>query len=321
MSKEIGGYLGLEEFFGREYHADLLALNTGRNALVYLLKARQVKKLYIPTFLCDCVERVCIREGFAYEKYSVGADFLPRFSGMPGEGEWVYVVNYYGQVSDEALLAMQKKWGRILVDHVQDFFRKPLPGVDTLYSCRKFFGVADGAYLSSDAVLALEKDASRDRMAHVLGRFETTGSQYYGAFQASDESLYDLPLREMSPVTQNLLRGVDYDRVCHRRTENYKTLAGILGGQNKLQPVLTAGPYCYPFYCEKGMAVKKALAAQKLYVPTLWPNVAEDALATETEKDMACNILPLPCDQRYDAADMQRLAEAVLTCMTEVTSK
>lgn len=317
MSKEIGGYLGLEEFSGREYHADLLALNTGRNALAYLLKARQVKKLYIPAFLCDCVERVCIREGFAYEKYSVGADFLPLFSGTPGEGEWVYVVNYYGQLSDEALRAMQKKWERVIVDHVQDFFRKPLPGVDTLYSCRKFFGVADGAYLSTDAVLELEGDASRDRMTHVLGRFETTGSQYYSAFQESDEAFYGLPLRKMSPITQNLLRGVDYDRVKNRRTENWEVLDSLLGEHNLLKPRLTPGPYCYPFYCENGMAVKKALAAQKLYVPTLWPNVAEDALATAQEKDYAANILPLPCDQRYDAQDMRRLAEAI----RKVTSK
>jgi len=318
MSKEIGGYLGLEAFSGREYHADLLALNTGRNALAYLLKARQVKKLYIPALLCDCVEQVCIREGFAYEKYHVGADFLPLFSGMPGEGEWMYVVNYYGQVSDDTLLALQKRWKRVIVDHVQDFFRKPLPGIDTLYSCRKFFGVADGAYLSTDCVLEVETDSSRDRMTHVLGRFETTGAEFYSAFQQSDESFYALPLRKMSPITQNLLRGVDYDLVKNKRTENFAILDRLLGSRNRLRPMQTPGPYCYPFYCEDGMAVKKALAGQKLYIPTLWPNVLQDGAASETEKDLAQNILPLPCDQRYDGEDMRRLAEAVIA---EETSK
>ena len=176
---EIGGYFGLEAFHGLEYHDGLVALNTARNALAYVLKARNIQKLYIPTFLCDCVEQVCIREGYAYEKYSIGPDFLPRFAGSLGEGEWLYVVNYYGQLSDQTLLGLQKQFGRIIVDHVQDFFRKPLPGVDTLYSCRKFFGVADGAYLATDSTLALPRDESRQRMEHVLGRFETGGSAFF----------------------------------------------------------------------------------------------------------------------------------------------
>ena len=164
QSREIGGYFGLETFSGTEYHGNLIGLNTARNALAYLLKARGIKKLYIPAFLCDCVEQVCIREGFFYEKYSIDADFLPLFSKSLGEGEWLYVVNYYGQLSDTLLLQMKQRWDRIIVDHVQDFFRRPLPGVDTLYSCRKFLGVADGAYLATDTQLDVTQDASRDRM-------------------------------------------------------------------------------------------------------------------------------------------------------------
>lgn len=312
---EIGGYFGLEKFSGAEYHGDLIAVNTGRNALAYVLKARRIKKLYIPAFLCDCVERLCIREGFAYEKYNIGEDFMPLFSGTLGEGEWVYVVNYYGQISDAMLLQLQKRWGRIIVDHVQDFFRKPLPGIDTIYSCRKFLGVADGAYLATDAKLGLEPDASRNRMEHVLGRFETSGSQYFSIFQENDEALYDLPLRQMSPLTRNLLRAVDYDYVQKRRTENFSVLAKLLGGQNALKPVAVQGAYCYPFLCTNGMTVKKRLVQQKIYVPTLWPNVIEDPAATEIEQSMAENILPLPCDQRYGAADMQYMAQAVLKAM------
>ena len=317
VSHEIGGYFGLEEFTGKEYHENLIGVNTARNALACVLQARQVKKLYIPAFLCDCVERVCQREGFAYEKYNVGADFMPLFDGVPGEGEWVYVVNYYGQIPDTSLQTMQAKWGRILVDHVQDFFRKPLPGVDTVYSCRKFFGVPDGAYLATDAPCPLQPDFSRHRMEHVLGRFETTGSQYFSVFQENDEQLYDLPVGQMSPITRNLLRAVDYAQVEKKRTENFSLLAQLLGGRNRITPVCVPGAYCYPFYCEDGMAVKKLLAQQKIYVATLWPNVLEDPAATDTERAMARNILPLPCDQRYTEQDMRRMAELINAILSQ----
>ena len=67
----------------------------------------------------------------------------------------------------------------------------------------------------------------------------------------------------------------------------------------------------YPFYCENGLAIKKALAKKGIYIPTLWPNVLdfEDCFL---EKDYVENILPLPCDQRYRDADMQRLISEVL---------
>ena len=53
--REIGGYFGLETFSGEEYYTDLLRLNSARNAMRYLLRARQIRKLYIPYNLCGCI--------------------------------------------------------------------------------------------------------------------------------------------------------------------------------------------------------------------------------------------------------------------------
>ena len=55
MIKEIGGYLEFEKFNGKEYYSRLLAVNNARNALLYLLRVRKIKKIYIPYFLCDSV--------------------------------------------------------------------------------------------------------------------------------------------------------------------------------------------------------------------------------------------------------------------------
>ena len=314
--KEIGGYFGLEQFSGKPYHSGLAAVNSGRNALLYILKARGYRKLYIPRFLCDTVSQLCKREGIAYEEYGITPEFLPAFHGTPGPEEAVYIVNFYGQLPDTLLLQLQAQWGRIIVDNVQDFFRKPLAGVDTVYSCRKFFGVPDGGYAACEgAALSLEPDASRDRMTHILGRFEVSGSAYYSDFQANDEGFYPLPLREMSPLTQNLLRAVDYDAIRKARSTNYALLEKALGKENRLHLTAPDGPYCYPFYCQNGMAVKRALAQNKIYVPTLWPNVPENPAATPLEVDYAKNILPLPCDQRYTEDDMKRIVEEIQLCM------
>jgi len=310
--KEIGGYFELERFAGMEYHADLLALNNGRCALLYLLKARKIRKLYIPYFLCDSVSNLCDRYGFSYECYSISRDFLPVFSRPLVDGEWLYIVNFYGQISNDNLVGLQEEHGNVIFDNIHAFFQKPVPGIDTLYSCRKFFGVPDGGYLSTDAVLEeeLEQDMSGDRMRHVLGRFEGSASDYYADFKGNDYSFAALPLRSMSELTHNLLRAIDYDAVRKKRNENYKYLADALGVRNPLPLTMPDGPYAYPFYCEDGMALKRKLAEQKIYVATLWPNVLE--LGDTLEKDYAENILPLPCDQRYGEEDMAWMVRAII---------
>lgn len=308
---EIGGYFGLEHFDAEDYYPQLKKLNTARNALWYLIKARNIQKLYIPYYLCDAVSDLCDRVGCAYEYYAVDAHFLPMLDAVP-EDAYVYIVNYFGQLDDGQVYGYQKRYGQIILDNVQAFFREPLPGIDTIYSCRKFFGVPDGAYLATDAQLreSLPVDISRDRMTHVLGRYEQSASAYYEAFKSNDESFYGMELRRMSALTENLLRAIHYDVVKERRNSNYRTLEKLLGRQNTLQLKMPEGPYCYPFYCENGGNVRGALAKHKIYVPTLWPNVLDmdDPVAC----DYAANILPLPCDQRYTEADMQVLAEALL---------
>ena len=132
--KEIGGYFELEQFAGNAYHEDLLALNNGRCALLYLLKARNIQKLYIPYFLCDSVSNLCERYGYQYEYYHIDRNFCPIFDKTLMAGEWLYIVNFYGQISNRQLLEMRERYKNIIFDNIHAFFQKPVPGVDTVYS-------------------------------------------------------------------------------------------------------------------------------------------------------------------------------------------
>ena len=43
MKQEIGGYLELEVFHGKEYYPDLVKVNLGRTALCWLLESRKIE--------------------------------------------------------------------------------------------------------------------------------------------------------------------------------------------------------------------------------------------------------------------------------------
>ena len=93
-----------------------------------------------------------------------------------------------------------------------------------------------------------------------------------------------------------------------------RNIQTVSAKQSLAQPLVKAGVYAFlmvmalivlfPFYWMI-ISSLKSLSEYKLNVPTLWPNVLD--LEDSLEKDFAENILPLPCDQRYDAEDMEMI--------------
>lgn len=311
--KEIGGYFELDKLKANngEYYSNLIALNTARNALVYLVKAKKIKKIYIPFFLCDSVSLVCDREHIEYECYHTDENLHPILNITLKYNEYIYIVNFYGQLSNERILELKNEYTRVIVDNIHAFFQAPITGIDTIYSCRKFFGVPDGAYLATESLLndELPIDNSSGRTKHLEGRAKDGATAHYAEFKANDASFKQLPLMKMSTYTHNLLSELDYIKIKEIRESNYLYLHNVLGKNNKLSLRLPEGPYAYPFYCENGMALKKKLAENNIYVATLWPNVLN--LDGTIEKDYAENILPLPCDQRYSKEDMEYICRTI----------
>jgi len=309
--KEIGGYFGLEKYSGRPYHTKALELNSARGGLLYLIKARRIKKLYIPRYICGSVVDTCNGE-CEYAFYPISDDFQPILNRRPNINEYVYIVNYYGRLTDATIKQFKEYYGNIIVDNVQAFFRKPIVNVDTLYSCRKFFGVPDGAYLYTDAILneVLMQDYSASRIGHLIGRLEHTASEYYPIFKKNDESLKSEGVKVMSKLTKNLLCGIDYDYVRRKRNENYTLLAKELDDLNSLKPMPIDGPFAYPLYCKNGPEARRILAKKKIYIPMYWPDMP-DGPSDPVGSDYASNILPLPCDQRYCAEEIKIVVENV----------
>lgn len=311
--KEIGGYLELEEMSGEEYYPDLIKLNLGRNALVFALEQLHIRKLWLPLLLCDSVTSVCKNSKIELAWYHIQKDFSPALPLKKMDtGEYLYLVNYYGQFSQERLLELQNIYGNILLDNTHAFFQKPLGTIPVLYSCRKFFGLPDGAYLSlgqqdHSTIDILPEDSSAERMQHILGRYEHSASEYYSSMLNTAHNLCSEPVKRMSRLTQNLLKGIDYQRVCNIRNANYATLSEVLDSENQLTLIPQTGPFVYPLYCRDGIRMRKRLAEEKIFVPTYWSNVIQEMPEKSLEYDYAANILPLPCDQRYGTEEMERI--------------
>lgn len=312
--REIGGYIELDTYHLSMLHEDAIALNCGRNALAYLLRARNIKRLWIPRFICDSVTGVCKREQVPYSFYRIGLDFLPCEDIQLGEGEWLYFVNYYSQFDNDTISGFIHKYKRVIVDQAQSYFQMPIPDADTIYTCRKYFGVADGAFLYTSAVLEeeLPVDESFERMHFLLGRFERAASEFYGEYVSNNKMFTNEPIKKMSKLTQNLLHGIDYPCVKTIRQRNYSYLHKVLCERNKLKLNNMPGTFMYPLMIAHGSLVRKKLQERKIFIPTLWPSVFEVAKPGEQEYEMAENILPLPIDQRYNEVALNYIINMLL---------
>ena len=154
----------------------------------------------------------------------------------------------------------------------------------------------------TDVLLAEEfpLDESYERMHFLLGRFERTASEFYSEYVANNHLFAGEPIKRMSKLTGNLLHGIDYKAVKKRRTENFSFLHNAFKDINRLELSEPEGAFMYPLYIRNGSEIRKKLQAEKIYIPTLWPDVFDICKEDELEYDMAKNILPIPVDQRYD---------------------
>lgn len=317
MKNEIGGYIEFEYYHGKEYHSDAIHLNCARNCLAYLIKVNNIKKIFIPYFLCSSVVEVCHKYNVEVEYYHIDEDFYPIIPSADFSKDWFYLVNYYGQITNKQIIHYSKIIKKLIVDNVQAFFQLPVQHIPTIYTCRKFFGVTDGAYLYSDKYLneALETDISFERMEFLFGRFERTASEFYGLYSENNKLFQTEDIKMMSLLTNNLMKSFEYKMIKNIRTRNFNFYEKQFKNINKLRIKSNIGAFAYPLLIDNGEEIRKKLQKEKIYIPTLWPDVFDVCVETNLEYNFAKNILPLPVDQRYDIIDIMYLIEELLKCL------
>jgi len=300
----IGGYFSLELPKHEEYHKDAIRLNTGRNCLEYILRARNFSKVYIPYYTCDVILEPFHKLNVNYEFYHINQEFEIANDILLKVDEALLYTNYYG-LKQRYVKSLALHYGKqLIVDNTQAFYDKPVNGIDTFYTCRKFFGVPDGAYLYTDQLLdeKLEQDESYERMSFLLKRIDLGAEAGYADFREQSHLLVGQPIKRMSKLTERLMQSIDYQLAAKRRRENFELLHQALEGSNQYHIHLSADavPMVYPFLSDQ-KGLREDLIDNKLFVACYWPNVLEKVTKDSEEFKMAKALLPLPIDQRYSS--------------------
>ncbi len=311
--KEIGGYFGLELNETGEFHHDALKLNTARNCLEYVLRARTYRKIYIPYYSCPVLLEPIEKCQIAYEYYFINEELDPIFDKSLSKGEGFLYINYFGLKQNTVELLARRFGERLIVDNSQAFFSNRIDNIDTFYSARKFFGVADGSYLYTDQRINedFEQDVSYPRMLFLLKRLDLSAQEGYSEFKDNERRLNNSSIKKMSSITERILGSIDYDKISASRKENYRYLECRFSKYNMLHldfERIESVPMAYPLLVPDGKELKKKLISEGIYVATYWPSIVSRP-TKGYEYSMASNLVPLPVDQRYKINEMEYVAD------------
>jgi hypothetical protein len=311
--KEIGGFFELELKSGKEYHSKALKLNTARNCLEYIIKAKEIRKVYLPYYICDVIFEPIRKLNINSEFYNIDSQFDPLFNKKLERNEAFLYVNHFG-IKSKTILNFKNRFNNVIIDNAQAFYTEPFNEFDTFYSPRKFFGVPDGAYLYTNNYLDenFEDDVSYSRVRHLIKRIDVSAESAYEYFLENEKSLCNQPIKKMSKFAQSILKSIDYEHIKIVRKRNFLSLHSHLKDINELNINIDEEncPMVYPLLISND-GLREYLIQNKIYVPTYWKNVLDWVDESSFEYKLAKYLLPLPIDQRYNITECKYLVKLI----------
>ncbi len=301
-NKEIGGYIELE--FNEKFNniQNCIALNSARNCLRYIIRAFNIRELYVPFYTCSVVWQAIRKENCKIKFYHIDNNFMP-ISDFPNSA-FVLYTNYFG-ICAKQVKKLSEKHKNLIVDNAQAFYM-PKYGIASFNSIRKFFGLPDGALLNSDKLLAeeFEQSTSYQRISHLIKKFDKGIKNSYNDFLQNENSLNEENIKLISNLTKTIFNSTDIKNAKQKRLNNFHFLDKYLQSSNNIKITLDEYdvPMVYP-YLNYDETLREKLYKNKIIIDTFWSPLPKNTQEGIFQK----YLLPLPIDQRYDFDDMKRI--------------
>jgi dTDP-4-amino-4,6-dideoxygalactose transaminase len=335
LPRPIGGFFERHQTTGPVKGPSLLeawtagrpyaAFTNARSAFAALIAQLEPGTVWLPAYVCP----VMVSPEWRIEFYEVGPGFTPNLSRVETEaeaGDLLLLVAFFGQPIDaetEAVVARRADL-HVVEDRAQALDAGP--GADgrwLLYSPRKLLGVADGGLLVAPDALAnpphpepIDKDlveafwrASDLRAADPDGR---DNARWHAANQVKEATMA-VARASISPASLSILDETGVASLSEPRLRNWEALDARLQPWSALPADPSAPPlgYVLDLEPEDRERLRARLISARVFPAVHWPELASPPEDFPREHVWTRRLLTLPCDHRYDAADMARIADLV----------
>jgi len=211
---------------------------------------------------------------------------------------------------------LAKPYKHPIIDCAQAFFCKPIENALTVYSCRKFVGAPDGAYIvGKDAHKYVDEYPqcySSDTAAFLLKRIEYgCEGKGYEARSLNEHRIDAEDCMKMSKLTRTLMDAEDYAYNLQKRKENFAYAHKLFGAFNKIDPIKFMDdetiPMVYPLVVEDDELLPR-LQAAKHFQGHWWSYICDEQPECSFEHWISRYVIPITIDQRYGKEELDYLA-------------
>ncbi len=314
---EIGSFIDLQLPKGQEFYnqtTNIARLNTGRQAIWHAIRITGCKTVWLPIYQCDSVRDTLIDKGINIKYYHTDNNWNP-INLSPIADEAVLIVNYYGIMSHNRMKELARNFNNAIVDNCQGFFCAPVENAMNVYSCRKFVGVPDGAYvIGENAQLHTSEypqGFSSDTAAFLLMRMEYgCEGKAYEARSINEHRIDSEKAMLMSPLTQSILCATDYDYIQKKRRENFDIACDFFADINQIDPLMyydsSTIPMVYPLVVEDSGLIDRLFKA-KHFQGHWWSYICDEQPENTFEHWLSKYVIPITIDQRYGRSELEYL--------------
>ena len=310
---EIGSFLELDLRKTGEYFPDdknMARLNSGRSGIYHALRLMNCTSIYLPFYLCPDVKEFLEKKSIRISYYYISEDFEPILDRVEQDMA-ILIVNHFGIFSEKKLYSIKKRYKNVIIDNCASFFRQKIAGCYNVYSCRKFFGVPDGCYVSGpDAGTKLfdySQDQSSDTSLFLFMRIEKGCSASYNERMKNEERINSSDVLTMSVLTRSIMCSLDYESIRKKRLDNFRYISSLYEKYNQIDPAKYADentiPLFYPLVVRDEELVEK-LKHYGIYTGRRWTDVLKYVNKNSFETILASYMVPLPVDQRYGRKEL-----------------
>ena len=285
-------------------------------------------RVWLPAYVCAEVA-IAVPEGIERRYFpldgalAANVDFLAT---NLADDDHVLAIDYFGRPVSTDFTALVRARPGIgwIEDRAQALNPEAPPWGDwILYSPRKLVGVPDGGiFVAHNKPLPPMRTISPVDFAFALPaleRFEDVDEadnvRWYVRFLHA-EAMMTIGTQSMSRLSMEILRFSNAKLDCEIRRRNFEILHARLQEWAFIPDAkIPFAPLGFPVRVRSSAELADRLALERIFAPRHWYPLPSDPAQFAAEHRLASELLTLPCDYRYDEADMHRVAEAVRRSM------
>lgn len=333
------------------FEAGEILTSSGRASLSLALEQMEnlPHKALLPTYTCMTVTKPFAEYGFEVLYYDINQSMQPDLSAImeATRAEPVIFVHmgHFGFPTNESLRdvfpLLRERGCVILEDTTHSLFYEgePFDSDCRAASLRKWLGIPSGGVVFPDRFSGLlhavdappfdgfyrtRELAMKEKGDIMEGRSPVPEkAEYLTRYGDAEEMLHrDIKPYSIDERSLDILATTDFTYLRRQRRENYLTLLELLPRTPEIRPVFPVlPPECCPLFFPvcvdmNNREYQKQLAARKLFCPIHWPS---NPYIHEHYAGLAfweTHILSIPCDQRYQREDMEKVVQIVTEVFT-----